>query len=127
MKISFLPMLLAAAVTLPASVQSPTGMAWITSVEPDSGRVGDVLTIHGTNLGKDNVAELYLTDGKVDIKVVIVEQTPDLIRFRIPAETNPGRFSLMVLTGKGSDQKLLEQPVRVTVLPERKGPTATAS
>jgi len=124
MKISFLSLLLPIALAVPASAQTSSSMAWMTSVEPASGKAGDVLTVHGANLGKDIVTALYLTDGKADIKVVMVEQTSAAIRFKIPSEANPGRFSLMVLTGKGAEEKLVEQPVRITVEP--RGPTITS-
>lgn len=123
MKILFLSILFLVAFAVPAGSQESSKMAWMTSVEPDSGKVGDILTVHGSNLDKDNVAALYLTNGKLDIKVLITEQVATHIRFRIPPDTNPGRFSLMVLVGKGDDQKLIEQPVRVTVEPS--GPTVT--
>lgn len=124
MKISFLSILLLIVLAIPVSSQAPR-MAWMTSVEPDSGKAGDILTVHGSRLDKENVAALYMTNGEVDIKVMILEQSADQIRFRIPPEANPGRFSLMVLVGKGDDQKLLEQPIRVTVEPSPKGPTVT--
>jgi hypothetical protein len=116
MGFSLLSIPLLVALAMPASPQSPSGMPLMSSVEPASGRVGDVLTIHGVNLDQDNVSALYLTDGKTDIKVPIVEQTAASIRFKIPPEAKPGRFSLMVLT-KGKDPKLIEQPVKVLVEP----------
>ncbi len=87
-----------------------------TSVEPGVGRVGDVLVIQGNNLDRANVAALYLTDGIVDIKVAIVEQTATSITFKIPPEAKPGRFALMVLT-TGKTPKLIEEPVKLTVEP----------
>ena len=44
-------------------------MPMMRSVEPTSGKIGDVLVIEGENLGQDSVAALYVTDGKTDIKV----------------------------------------------------------
>jgi len=60
------------------------------------------------------VAGLYLTDGKVDIKVPIIEQTATSIKFRIPSEAKPGRLALMVLT-KDKPPRLIEEPVKITV------------
>ncbi len=91
----------------------------IASVEPDSGKIGDELTVKGNDLGSDSVAALYLTDGKTDVKVPMLAQSATSIRFRIPPEAKPGRFALMVLT-KGTEPKLLEQPVKITV--EEVGP-----
>ena len=108
-----IPLLLVFAV--PAGSPPVQGSMFImSSVEPASGRVGDVLAIHGDNLGSDNVAALYLTDGKVDIKVPVIEQTATKLRFKIPPEAKPGRLGLMVLT-KEAAPKLIEQPVKVTI------------
>ena len=116
MRISLLsiPLLIALA---PANLQSQDGMPLISSVEPASGKVGDVLSIQGANLGQDNVAALYLTDGNTDLKVVMIEQTSTSIKFRIPSEAKPGRFAPVVLT-KGKNPRLIEQPVKMTVEPE---------
>ncbi len=89
----------------------------MSSVEPDFGKVGDVLAVHGENLGQDNVSALYLTDGITDIKVLMIDQAATSIKFRIPPEAKPGRFALMVLT-TGKTPKLIEQPVKITVAPE---------
>ncbi len=116
MRISVLILLLVA-LALPAYPQSPDAMPMMSSVEPDVGKVGDALAIHGENLGQDNVSALYLTDGITDIKVLMIDQSATSIKFRIPPEAKPGRFSLMVLT-KGKTPKLIEQPVKITVAPE---------
>jgi len=63
------------------------------SVEPTSGKIGDVLVIQGENLGQESVAGLYLTDGKIDIKTPIIEadghihQVPNTVR----GEAGPSR------------------------------------
>ncbi len=117
-----IPLLLVFA--LPASLYSQTGMPLMRSVDPNYGRTGDVLTVQGDNLGRDDVMALYLTNDSADVKVPIVEQTSASIKFSIPREAKPGRFALMVLTGKGGGgQKLIEQPVKVTVEPASPGPT----
>jgi hypothetical protein len=95
------------------------GVAWaqaatphMTAVEPTSGKSGDVLTVTGENLDNSTVAALYLTDEKNDIKVGIVSETSNSIKFTIPAGVKPGDFALMVLT-KGDNPKYIEEPVRV--------------
>jgi len=125
MRISLLSIPLLVALALPANLQPQAGMPFMSSVEPASGKVGDVLSIQGVNLGQDNVAALYLTDGNTDLKVQMIEQTATSIRFRIPPEAKPGRFALMVLT-KGKEPKLIEQPVKITVEPETAGPTSSS-
>jgi len=72
------------------------------------------MVVQGTNLDRDNVAALYLTDGQTDVKVPIIEQTATSIKFKIPPEAKPGRLSLMVLS-KGTDPKLIQEPVKITV------------
>ena len=109
----------------PAWSQSVSVIPSMTSVEPDSAKVGDLLVIQGANLDRDHVAALYLTDGKLDVKVPVVEQTSTTIKFKIPPEAKPGRFALMVLT-KGKDSKFIEEPVKITI-EEITTPTPTPS
>jgi len=107
-----LRMALAAAVLPVLWAQAP--MPRMISVEPTSGKVGDVLTVTGENLEKTHVAEVFLTDGKNDLKVPVTEQGATTLKFRIPPNVKPGRFALMILTA-GKDPKYIEQPVKVTV------------
>jgi hypothetical protein len=111
MKLSFVVSLVVAAV-LVAYAQQP--MPRMSTVDPGNGKVGDVITVAGENLQKDQVAKVYLTDGKNDVLVAILEQTNISIKFKIPAKASAGRFALMVLT-TGKDAKLMEQPVKVTI------------
>jgi IPT/TIG domain-containing protein len=99
-----------AVVRLSAQSSSPH----ITVVDPANGATGDVVTATGENLGSEIVAAVYLTDGKNDIKVVVVSQTDTSLQFKIPAEIKPGRLALLVLT-KGKEPKLIEEPVKLTV------------
>ncbi len=89
-------------------------MPRMTTVEPGTAKVGDVLSVVGENLGKANVSQLYLTDSKNDLKVAITEQNEKSIKFKVPDTAKPGRFALMILT-PGKDAKLIEQPVKVTI------------
>lgn len=90
------------------------GMPKMATVEPATGKVGTDMTISGENLDKKQVAEIYLTDGKNDVKLPVTEQTATTIKFKVPPAVKAGRFSLMLLTS-GPDPKLIEQPVRVTI------------
>ena len=101
-------------VSLFAAVLVAQSMPRMSSVEPGQGKVGDELTVTGENLEKKDVKEIYLTDGKNDVKLPVQEQTATSIKFKIPKEAKPGRFALMLLTA-GADPKLIEQPVKVTV------------
>jgi hypothetical protein len=85
------------------------------TVEPMSGKVGTEIVITGENLNKELVAELYLTDGKNDIKLVISEQSATTLKTKIPPAAKVGeRYRLMILT-RGKEPKLIEQPVRFEV------------
>lgn len=125
MRLSALSIPLLVAFALPADPQSQGGMPTMSSVEPSSGRVGHVLVVQGANLDRDVVAALYLTDGKTDVKVAIIEQSATSIQFRIPPEAKPGRFALMVLT-KGKEPKLIEEPVKITIEPETTSSTISS-
>jgi hypothetical protein len=110
MKMSFRALLLLA-VSLAAFAQS---MPRVNTVDPANGKAGDLITVAGDNLGKNQVAKLYLTDGKNDVLVEMTEQQDASIKFKIPAKATAGRFALMLLT-TGKEPKLMEQPVKVTV------------
>jgi IPT/TIG domain len=110
MKLSLIvPLLLAASF---AFAQQP--MPRMTTVDPATGKIGDVITVAGQNLEKDLVTKVYLTDEKNDVLVDVIDQTATSIKFKIPAKAIPGRFALMLLTA-GKEPKLIEQPVKVTV------------
>lgn len=102
-----------AAAVLPV-LWAQTPMPRMISVEPTSGKVGDILTVTGENLEKTHVAEVFLTDGKNDLKVPVTEQAATTLKFRIPPNVKPGKWALMILTA-GKDPKYIEQPVKVTV------------
>jgi len=110
MKLSFVVSLLAAASFVAYAQQA---MPRMTSVDPMSGKKGDIIVISGENLQKELVAKVYLTDGKNDLQVEVTEQTPTAIKFKIPAKAT-GRLTLMVLTA-GKDAKYIEQPVKLSI------------
>ena len=111
MKLSFaVPLCLATCLAAFAQQAMPR----MTTVDPDNGKAGDVITVAGENLEKNQVAKVYLTDGKNDVVVEVTEQAPTSLKFKIPTKATAGRFALMLLT-TGKDPKLIEQPVKVTV------------
>jgi hypothetical protein len=83
-----------------------------TAVDPDTGKVGDMIAVKGENLNKTTISDVYLTDGAKDTKAVISEQTDTQIKFKVP-EIKPGRYHLAMLTANGSS--MIEQPVVLTV------------
>lgn len=87
--------------------------ARINTVDPLTVKAGDTVTATGENLDKAHVKELYLTDGKNDIKVAIDEQSATTLKFKIPA-TAKGRLALMITTA-GANPQMIEQPVKVTI------------
>ena len=109
MKMSFVLSLLLVGVAAWAQEAMPR----MSSVEPGSGKTGDVVAVTGENLDKANVAKVYLTNGKDDFECVITDQTATEIKLKIPAKAT-GRLALMILTG-GKEPKLIEQPVKVAI------------
>lgn len=99
---------MAGAASLPAQVPL------MKKAEPDSGKIGSLLRVDGTFLGKTMVDEVYLTDHTFDMKVKVLNQTDKSIDFRIPPFAKPGRFELVLKTA-GKDPMILEQPVYITV------------
>ncbi len=110
MKLSFVVSILVAASFASYAQQA---MPRMTSVDPVSGKKGDVIVITGENLQKELVSKVFLTDGKNDLQVEVTEQTPTSIKFKIPAKAT-GRLTLMVLTA-GKEAKYIEQPVKLTI------------
>ncbi|HLI84606.1 MAG TPA: IPT/TIG domain-containing protein [Bryobacteraceae bacterium] len=114
MKLSFVAtMLLAAGLSGFAQGDLPRML----SVDPASGKAGDVIAVTGENLDKTKVEKVFLTDGKNDIPVEVTEQSNKTIKFKIPAKAATGeRLAVMILTA-GKDAKYIEQPVRVMIEP----------
>ena len=75
---------LAAAVLFAAALFAFQNSPLLSTVDPDTGKEGDTVSAKGQSLGKKAVGELYLTDGKHDVKTVILEQADDEIKFKVP-------------------------------------------
>jgi len=82
------------------------------TLEPDTGKTGDVISVKGENLDKKSTADLYLTDGSKDTKVAMDAQSDSEIKFKIP-KVKPGRYHLAILTANKAS--IIEQPVVLTV------------
>jgi hypothetical protein len=111
MRFALILSLLGFSLALPSAAQQVPQM---NTVQPDSGKAGSVLVIHGLYLGKAKVDSVYLTDHTFDMMVKVLAQTEDSIQFRIPPEVKPGKLQLLVKT-TGKEPLLLEQPVYVTI------------
>ena len=118
MKRILLPVvILAAASTAQLRAIDPPGVPkaiHVREVAPAEAKVGDILAAYGDNLNVDRVRELYLTDGKSDFKVEILEQADHKIRFRLPAWVPIGRLRVVVFN---EEDMMLEQPAFVKVIP----------
>lgn len=90
----------------------PTPM--MRSVDVETARVGDIITVTGEYLDKARVAEVYLIAGKAEYKMTITEQAETTLKAKVPEGVQPGRLRFMVLT-KGVEPQLLEQPVTVLI------------
>lgn len=101
--------IVAALLAISLSAQS----ARINTVDPLTAKAGDSITATGENLDKAYVKDLYLTDGKNDIKVDLIEQTATTLKFKVPTAAK-GRFALMITTA-GKNPQMIEQPVKLTV------------
>ena len=83
-----------------------------TTVEPDTAKVGDSISVKGENLDKKSAGEVFLTDGAKDTKVVLEAQSATEIKFKVP-QIKPGRYHLAILTANKAS--MIEQPVVLTV------------
>lgn len=108
-------LLLVLALVIPALVFAASGVPMMRTLDKDEAMRGDNVVVSGENLGKVNIAELYLTDGKNDIKLKITQQTDTAITFVIGKDVKFGRYSLMILTA-GASPMFIEQPVKLNIV-----------
>jgi hypothetical protein len=97
---------------LPGPLFAFQGQPRCTSVDPDSAKTGDMVTATCENVNKSTVADMYLTDGKDDTKVAVMENTADKIKFTVP-KIKPGRYHIAFLTANKAS--MIEQPVALSV------------
>jgi hypothetical protein len=99
-----------AAIVLFSSLAVAQNAPQVTSVDPASGKVNDTVTLSGSNLGKESVSSVYLSDDKNDYKAAIVEQREDKITAKVP-QVKPGAYNVSIQVG----DKLFIKPVKFTV------------
>ena len=87
----------------------------IKTVQPDSARAGDEVTVSGKTSEKAAVAEVYLTQGDKTIKVKVTSQTGTELKFAVPTDLKAGRFGIMVLTTGGDNARQVDEPVFLSV------------
>ncbi len=88
------------------------GQPRCTAVDPDTAKTGDTVNVTCENVNKSTVADMYLTDGKDDTKVAVMEHIEDKIKFQVP-RIKPGRYHIAFLTANKAS--MIEQPVALTV------------
>ena len=96
----------------PAALSAFQGFPRCTSVDPDTAKTGDAVNITCENVDKTTVADLYLTDGKDDTKIAVMERNADKIKFTVP-RIKPGRYHIAFLTANKAS--MVEQPVVLNV------------
>jgi len=82
----------------------------VTGVDPDSGKVNDTVTVSGSNLGKESVSSVFLSDDKNDYKATIVDQGEEKITMKVP-QVKPGEYNISIQVG----DKLFIKPVKFKV------------
>ncbi len=83
-----------------------------TSLDPDTAKVGDTISVKGENLDKKSTGDLFLTADNKDTKVAISEQSETEIKFKVP-QVKAGRYHLSILTANKAN--IIEQPVVLTI------------
>ena len=103
---------------IPVPGISMDGVPMMKAATPNSAQPGTVIKVEGEYLDADHVAKVFITDGKTDVELTVLKQSANLIEARMPVDIKAGKFFLMVLT-TGSDGMLIEQPVKVNVVPNK--------
>jgi hypothetical protein len=113
MKNWLLAALLFPALFLPAgTLRAFEGFPRCTVVDPDTAKTGDTVNVTCDNVDQTAVANFYLTDGKNDTKIAVMDHTAGKITFQVPS-IKPGRYHIAFLTANKSS--MVEQPVVLTV------------
>ena len=102
-------LLLAAAIFLSPLIFAQT-TPQVTGMDPASGKVNDIVTVSGQNLGKEAVSAVYLSDDKNDYKAVVVEQTAEKIVMKVP-QVKPANYNVSIQVG----DKLFIKPLHFKV------------
>jgi hypothetical protein len=102
--------LILAGVILFSSLAVAQNAPQVTGVDPASGKVNDILTVSGNNLGKASVSSVYLSDDKNDYKAAIVDQSDDKITVKVP-QVKAGDYNVSIQVG----DKLFIKPVKFKV------------
>jgi hypothetical protein len=86
----------------------------IKTVSPVTAVIGQIVSADGNAL-KSRVSDVYLTDGKKDYKVTLLEQSEQTLKFKVPAGVPVGHYRLMVAT-PDNPPFFVEQPAVLDVI-----------
>jgi hypothetical protein len=106
---SFALLLLVAAVLL-AQMLFAQGPPRVMTADPTSGKVDDMVTLTGENLGSATVTGVFLSDDKTDFKAAIVNQADAKITFKVP-KVKAGAYNVSVQVSNN----IYIEPVKFTV------------
>jgi methionine-rich copper-binding protein CopC len=109
--LAFAAALISLPLIAPSALRAQSASPHITSITPDTGKAEDTITITGQNLGKSNVAAVFLSDAKLDHKAVVVDQESTKIVIKVPDNLKPGDYNISVQEGGA----IYIQPVIFTV------------
>jgi hypothetical protein len=88
------------------------GQPRCTALDPDTAKTGDTVNATCENVDQASAGNLYLTDGKDDTKVAVMDHTSEKIKFQVP-RIKPGRYHIAFMTANKSS--IIEQPIVLTV------------
>lgn len=94
----------------------PSQRPRLSSIEPHVAAPGEIVMAHGANLDRSRVAELILQGNERAPMVQIVEQRPDLIRFRVPRLLDPGQYRIVLVADTRWGTEMIDQDVVLTVV-----------
>lgn len=95
---------------VPSLLLLAQGAPRLTGVDPSTGKAGASVTVTGENLGKANVAAVFLSDANSDYKATVVEQTSEKIVIKVPA-VKAGSYNISLQVRN----EIFIQPTRFTV------------
>jgi IPT/TIG domain len=109
-KFSYKPWIFLTGIVLFSSLAVAQNSPTVTGVDPALGKVNDTVTVNGSNVGKESVSAVYLSDDKNDYKTTIVEQSNDKITMKVP-QVKAGSYNISLQVG----DKLFIKPVKFKV------------
>jgi len=110
-----------ALVVAPAFFSVSADQTWlerprVIRLEPQMVAPAEIVTAYGVSLDRSRVEELLLANPEITALTHIVEQSPDLIRFRVPLSLEPGSYRVVLLTNKHWGVEMIDQDVILTVV-----------